>query len=113
MLTTFGLLQKSNEITAMKATGTSIYRVVVPVLIIAAILSRPCTCSTSIYIPAANQRQETLRNLIKGKPAQTYLRPDRKWIFGEHDNIYYYEFFDPTRTPSPIFHGLRLRSQDL
>jgi lipopolysaccharide export LptBFGC system permease protein LptF len=38
---------------------------------------------------------ETLRNTIKEKPAQTYLRPDRKWIFGEHNTIYYYEFFDP------------------
>jgi len=38
-----------------------------------------------------------LRNQIKGKPAQTYLRPDRKWIFGQHSNIYYYQFFDADR----------------
>jgi lipopolysaccharide export LptBFGC system permease protein LptF len=25
------------------------------------------------------------------------LRPDRKWIFGQHSNIYYYQFFDPDR----------------
>jgi len=94
VLTTIGLLQKSNEITAMKATGTSIYRVVFPILIIAAVMSSALYLFDEHYIPAANQRQETLRNQIKGKPAQTYLRPDRKWIFGEHDNIYYYEFFD-------------------
>jgi lipopolysaccharide export LptBFGC system permease protein LptF len=44
--------------------------------------------------------------MIKGKPAQTYLRPDRKWIFGEsrkndgaegNRKIYYYEAFDPDR----------------
>src|SRR5208337_242245 len=44
-----------------------------------------------------NQRQEALHNQIKGKPAQTYLRPDRKWIFGHHNDIYYYQFFDPDR----------------
>ena len=35
-----------------------------------------------------------MRNQIKGKPPQTYLRPDRKWIFGQQNTIYYYEFFD-------------------
>lgn len=94
VLTTIGLLQKSNEITAMKATGTSIYRVVFPILIIATAISAGLFFFDQLYIPAANQRQETLRNQIKGKPAQTYLRPDRKWIFGEHNDIYYYEFFD-------------------
>jgi LPS export ABC transporter permease LptF/LPS export ABC transporter permease LptG len=95
VLTTIGLLQKTNEITAMKATGTSIYRVIFPVFIIAAAISMGLFFFDQFYIPAANQRQETLRNQIKGKPAQTYLRPDRKWIFGEHNTIYYYEFFDP------------------
>jgi LPS export ABC transporter permease LptF/LPS export ABC transporter permease LptG len=95
VLTTIGLLQKTNEITAMKATGTSIYRVIFPVFIIAAAISAGLFFFDQLYIPAANQRQETIRNQIKGKPAQTYLRPDRKWIFGEHNTIYYYEFFDP------------------
>ncbi len=95
VLTTIGLLQKSNEITAMKATGTSIYRVIFPVFIIAAAISTGLFFFDQYYIPAANQRQETIRNQIKGKPAQTYLRPDRRWIFGEHNTIYYYEFFDP------------------
>jgi LPS export ABC transporter permease LptF/LPS export ABC transporter permease LptG len=95
VLTTIGLLQKSNEITAMKATGTSIYRVIFPVFVIAAAISTGLFFFDQYYIPEANQRQETLRNQIKGKPAQTYLRPDRKWIFGEHNTIYYYEFFDP------------------
>ena len=95
VLTTIGLLQKTNEITAMKATGTSIYRVIFPVFVIAAAISTGLFFFDQFYIPAANQRQETIRNQIKGKPAQTYLRPDRRWIFGEHNTIYYYEFFDP------------------
>ena len=95
VLTTLGLLQKTNEITAMKATGTSIYRVIFPIFVIAAAISTSLFFFDQFYIPAANQRQETLRNQIKGKPAQTYLRPDRKWIFGEHNTIYYYQFFDP------------------
>jgi lipopolysaccharide export LptBFGC system permease protein LptF len=54
-------------------------------------------------LPDANRRQEQLRSEIKGKPAQTFLRPDRKWISGQNDKagdparIFYYQFFDPDR----------------
>ena len=97
VLVTFGLMQKANEVTAMKASGISIYRVVFPVLVISAILAGGLFFFDQLYLPHANQRQDELRNRIKGKPAQTYLRPDRKWIFGAHSTIYYYRFFDPDR----------------
>ncbi len=95
VLITFGLMQKSNEITAMKATGISVYRVIFPVLVIAAVFAGGLFFFDQFYLPRANMRQDALRNRIKGKPPQTYLRPDRKWIVGEHSTIYYYEFFDP------------------
>ncbi|HKE32141.1 MAG TPA: LptF/LptG family permease [Candidatus Angelobacter sp.] len=95
VLVTFGLMEKSNEITAMKATGISVYRAVLPVLFISAMLAGGLFLLEEAYLPYANKRVETLRNTIKEKPAQTYLRPDRKWIFGQHNTIYYYEFYDP------------------
>ena len=39
VLVTFGVMQRSNEITAIKATGTSIYRIVTPVIVAAAVFS--------------------------------------------------------------------------
>jgi LPS export ABC transporter permease LptF/LPS export ABC transporter permease LptG len=95
VLVTFGVFEKANEITAMKATGISIYRVVLPVLLLAAVVAVGLFFFDQLYLPQLNKRQDALRNQIKGKPAQTYLRPDRKWIFGQHHSIYYYEFFDP------------------
>ena len=97
VLVTFGLLQRSNEITAIKATGISLYRIVVPVLIVSTLVAGVLFLSDQLYLPYTNKRQDALRNRIKGKPAQTYLRPDRKWIFGQHSDIYYYQFFDPDR----------------
>ena len=97
VLVTFGLMQKFNEITAMKATGISIYRATVPVLVIALLLAGGVFLLEQYYLPYANKQVETLRNVIKRKPAQTYLRPDRKWIFGQNNTIYYYEFYDPDR----------------
>ncbi len=97
VLVTFGLMQRSNEITAIKATGTSIYRIVTPVIVAAGVLATGLFFADQFYLPHTNKRQEALHNQIKGKPAQTYLRPDRKWIFGQNNDIYYYQFFDPDR----------------
>jgi LPS export ABC transporter permease LptF/LPS export ABC transporter permease LptG len=108
VLVTFGLMQKSSELTAMKATGISLYRIILPIMIIAAVVSCGLFFFDQFYIPSANTRQETLRNQIKGKPPQTYLRPDRKWIFGEHNTIYYYEFFDPDQDRFASFSAFKL-----
>jgi LPS export ABC transporter permease LptF/LPS export ABC transporter permease LptG len=97
VLITFGLMQRSNEITAIKATGTSIYRIVTPVIMAAGVVAVGLFLADQFYLPRTNKRQEALHNQIKGRPPQTYLRPDRKWIFGQNNDIYYYQFFDPDR----------------
>jgi len=97
VLITFGVMQRSNEITAIKAAGTSIYRIVTPVIVAAGVLAVGLFFADQFYLPRTNKRQEALHNQIKGKPPQTYLRPDRSWIFGQNNDIYYYQFFDPDR----------------
>lgn len=97
VLITLGVMQRSNEITAVKATGISLYRIVVPVLVASALLAGGLFFFDQFYLPHANQRQDALRNEIKGKPPQTYLNPDRKWIVGQHSDIYYYQLFDSDR----------------
>ncbi|MBZ5561206.1 MAG: LPS export ABC transporter permease LptF [Acidobacteriia bacterium] len=94
-LVNFSLLTKTNQIVAMKSAGISLYRVCVPVLLAAAILSVGMFGLEDRILPETNQRQSALRNQIKGKPAQTFYRPDRQWIFGESNRIYNYRFFDP------------------
>ena len=97
VLVTFGIMQRSNEVTAVKATGVSVYRLVAPVLVMAVLVSVGLFFADQFYLPHTNKRQEALHNQIKGKPPQTYLRPDRKWIFGQNNDIYYYQFFDADR----------------
>jgi LPS export ABC transporter permease LptG/LPS export ABC transporter permease LptF len=102
VLVTFGVLNRNSEIIAMKASGISLYRLVIPIVFIAAILSLSLFLFDQYYLPQANRRQEALRNIIKGKPPQTVLRPEQNWIFGqphpgEPDRIFYYQFFDPGR----------------
>jgi LPS export ABC transporter permease LptF/LPS export ABC transporter permease LptG len=100
VLVTFGSLSRTSEITAMKATGVSLYRIITPVLILTLLISAGLFAFDELYLPAANRRQEALLSVIKDKPAQTFLRPDRKWISGqttssgEPSRIFYYQFFD-------------------
>jgi LPS export ABC transporter permease LptG/LPS export ABC transporter permease LptF len=102
VLVVFGILNRSSELTAMKASGVSLYRVVVPVLVIACVLATALFLFDEFYLPKANRKQEALRNVIKGKPAQTVEHPGENWIFGQQKpgqagRIFYYEFFDATR----------------
>lgn len=99
VLVTVGTLNRSSELIAMKATGISLYRAVVPIFMIAAILSVVMFSFDQFYLPNANRRQEALRSEIKGKPPRTFLRPDREWVFGsskpsQGSRIFYYEYFD-------------------
>ncbi len=103
VLVTLGSMSRSSELTAMKASGVSLYRLIAPLMALAGILAISLFVFDQLYLPAANRRQESLRSVIKGKPAQTFLRPDRKWISGQQDTvgeparIFYYQFFDPDK----------------
>ncbi len=103
VLITFGALSRSSELTAMKASGVSIYRLIAPVMLLTAVIAMALFAFDEFYLPTANRRQESLRSVIKGKPAQTFQRPDRKWISGQQDSvgqparIFYYQFFDPDK----------------
>jgi LPS export ABC transporter permease LptG len=102
VLVTFGVLNRNSEIIAMKATGISLYRLVIPVVSISAILAVSLFLFDEFYLPQANRRQEALRSTIKGRPPQTFLHPEEKWIFGEPrpgepGRIFYYQFFDRDR----------------
>jgi LPS export ABC transporter permease LptG/LPS export ABC transporter permease LptF len=94
VLINFGILEKNSEITAIKSGGWSLYRVAIPVLVIAVAFCASLFFIQDYVLPYANIRQDKLWNLIKGKPPQTSVRVQRKWIFGEAGRIYNYEYFN-------------------
>ncbi len=95
VLVTFGVLTKHNEVTAFKACGVSLHRLAAPVLTVALFFSAGLFAFDHYYVPEANRRQDALRNEIKGRPVQTYLNPQRKWILGSKGSrVWYYKYFD-------------------
>ena len=100
VLVTFGALNRTSELTAMKSSGISLYRIITPVLVVTIFISAGLFAFDELYLPAANRRQEALLSVIKNKPAQTFLRPGREWISGQTDKtgeparIFYYQYFN-------------------
>jgi len=108
-LVTLAVLAKNNEVTALKASGISLYRLVLPLMLAGGLVAGGMFLLDDTFLPYANQRQDALRNRIKGRPAQTYFQPARQWIFGENAKIYNYELFDPDRQ---LFGGLNVFELD-
>jgi len=97
ILINLGTLTKTNEILAVKAGAISLYRMTMPLLIMALLLSAAIYFLQDFMLPYANQRQDEYRNVIKGRAAQTYRDPQRKWMVGSNDQIYHYTYFDPNQ----------------
>jgi LPS export ABC transporter permease LptG len=109
LLVTLGLLAKHNEITAFKAGGISLYRLSLPLVVAGMALALGMFLLDDFYLPFANQKQDALRNQIKGRPAQTFYQPRRQWIVGEDWKMYNYELFDSDRN---LFGGLNVLELD-
>ncbi len=93
VLVVFGVMSKNNEVTAFKACGVSSYRLAAPVLIAGLAVSGSLFAFDHYWLPTADRKQDQIYNKIKNKPPQTYLKPDHKWVYGQHDRVYYYNYF--------------------
>jgi LPS export ABC transporter permease LptG/LPS export ABC transporter permease LptF len=106
ILVTLGVMTKNNELVAIKAAGVSLYRLTLPLLLAGIGVTAGLILLDQSYLPYANQRSEALRNIIKGRPAQTYYQPQQQqWIVGNNSHIYNYQLFDPDRL---LFGGLNI-----
>jgi LPS export ABC transporter permease LptG len=97
VLVNFGVLTRTSQIVAMKASGVSLYRLALSLMIVTLLISALSFAMQEYVLPGCNQKQDALRDIIKGRRPQTYLRPDRKCMMGERSKIFYYNFFDEHR----------------
>jgi len=98
VMITFGLLHKTNQIVALKASGQSIFRLGAPALVASILLSGFVFVNQDYILPFTNRRQNNLRYMIrKGQePPQTFYQTTNKWIFGSESRIFNYAYFTPT-----------------
>jgi len=97
ILVFFGVLEKTSQVTALKACGISIYRMSSPIVVVTVLLSLGVFVLQEFILPYTNQRQDDLLHEIKGHQVQTYYRPEITWIMGSDGTIYHYRYFDYDR----------------
>ncbi len=94
-LVVFGLLSKTNEITAAKSLGVSLYRIALPAVFASMLVAILAGFLQTTVLPASNERVAQLKDRIKGRQtARSYRRGDRNWLFGQGRYIYNYANYD-------------------
>jgi len=98
LLICFGILEKTNQVTALKASGISVYRIFTPVIFLVILLSSGVFILQEFILPHTNQRFDNLHKEIwTGHKVQTSYGPDLTWIMGKDGKIYNYSHFDYDR----------------
>ncbi|HET7747021.1 MAG TPA: LptF/LptG family permease [Vicinamibacteria bacterium] len=93
VLITLGILARNNEITAMKAAGISLYRVVIPVVVLGAAVGFVMFEGAEYVLPPMNKVAERDFNVIKGRPPQASTLNQHRWILGSDGRFYNYDYF--------------------
>lgn len=102
VLVAIGLMARSNEITALKAAGVSIYRAVIPALAVAAAVSALAFAAAELVLPPLNKVAAQSFNVIKGRPPQSSSVLQRRWILGSDDRFYNYDFLERSATSDRV-----------
>jgi LPS export ABC transporter permease LptG len=91
-LLSLGILERRNEVTAMKAAGISLYRISLPVLGAAVFFCAAHYLVADYVLPAANTRAAELRARIRNvEPASTF--GPRQWVFGREGRLYNFAIY--------------------
>lgn len=83
-LLTLGTFARHSEITAMKAGGVSLYRITIPLFIIALLISFFSFLGNEYLVPLTNQKTRYLLSVEVRKELQTsYFKNYKIWYYGD------------------------------
>jgi lipopolysaccharide export system permease protein len=99
---TLGLMARRNEITAIKASGVSLLRVSLPILLVAGIMTLATALINETVIPGAKSRTNYIWDVLVEKRPGSLFHNEKFWYKG-HSSIYHVGFFDTdTNTLSDV-----------
>jgi len=113
VLITFGVMARQNEITAIKAAGISVYRAVLPTIVIAVCTSFAMFEAAEYILPPLNKVADRDMNVIKGRPPQASTLNQHRWILGSDGRFYNYDYFQLASRDAPAtLYGLSVYDVD-
>jgi len=97
VMVTVGILTKNSELVVMQACGISLYRVAVPLVLLATAASGSMFLLQDRVLPYSNRRAQALRHVIRGGTPRTFDVVNRKWLVARDGSIYNYTYYDQRR----------------
>jgi lipopolysaccharide export system permease protein len=96
-LLTLGMLSRHSEITAMKAGGISLYRITVPLLFIAFLVSFFSFLGNEHLVPLTNQKVRYLLDVkVKREEPSSFFKNYKIWYHSDH-RIFNIQLLDPDK----------------
>ncbi len=84
------VLERQRELTALKGGGISLFRVMVPVMLVASLMGVGMWLLAENVVPGANREKDRLLDVIEGKvAARSYQATDRQWLLSRDDSTFY------------------------
>lgn len=103
-LIAFGILSRSNEVTACKALGVSLFRISMPVVFSAMFVSGVCLLLQREVLAASTERVNELHDKIRGRDSPTLAaaargpRSAHRWLYSNKSGyLFNYASYDPER----------------
>ena len=98
-LLAIGLLNKNQEITAMRSCGVGIFHVTMPFLAVAGLVTAILLGLTAVVIPLANAKAEYIRTVdIQKKPQPLSFTSENLWLHLRDHSLIHVERVDPDGT---------------
>ena len=95
------ILERQQELTALKAAGISLYRLTVPILLVASVAASGLWILGELVVPNSNREAQRLLDQIKGRETtRTYRASDRQWLLSrDGETLYNFLRYDePSKT---------------
>ena len=95
------VLERQQELTALKAAGISLYRLTVPILLVAAACAGGLWVLGEVVVPTANRDAQRLLDRIRGRETKrSYRASDRQWLLSRDETTFYnfLRYDSPTQT---------------
>jgi lipopolysaccharide export system permease protein len=94
-LFSLGGFARHNELTAMKASGISLYRIILPLIVLSLFLVLSSLVFSEVVVPYANQRVDYIYNVkVMHRNVRNYQQQDNLVIAGEEGRMYTIKHLD-------------------
>ena len=106
---TLGIMSRNSEITVMKSSGISVFKLSIPILLLSFLISLFSIASGEYLLPYSNKIYKKIDRYRPGRDNINRLfKRDKIWYFGKK-NIYNIDLLDPKKE---ILYGITILQRD-